>query len=207
MPDQAEGIAVAESADFLHLRLTRPPVNAFTVEMFDGLAAALVKLGDDPRPVVLSGSPAIFSAGFDVKAPGADPAVADAAARACVAALRDHPGPTVAAVEGAAVGVGLLLAMSADLLVVASNARLRMPEIVLGLDPDIDPLRRFLAEPWIRRMCLLGEAFTPEVLCLDAAGSVVCAPGTAEQRGIELARSLGQLRPDCVRNVKRQFIR
>jgi enoyl-CoA hydratase len=207
MPDQAEGISVAEGPDFVHLRLTRPPVNAFTVGMFDGLAAVLIKLGDDPRPLLLSGSRTVFSAGFDIKAPDTEPVAADAAARACVAALRDHPGPTVAAVEGAAVGVGLLLAMSADLLVVASNARLRMPEIALGLEADVDPLRRFLAEPWIRRMCLLGEAFTPEVLCLDAAGPVVCEPGTAEQRGIEVARALGQLRPDCVRSMKRQFIR
>jgi enoyl-CoA hydratase len=207
MPDQAEGISVSEASDLIHLRLSRPPVNAFTVEMFGALTAALLKLADDPRPVLLSGSPRVFSAGFDIKAPSTGPVSADSAARACIAALRDHPGPTVAAVEGAAVGVGLLLAMSVDLLVVARNARLSMPEIVLGLAADVDPLRRFIAEPWIRRMCLLGEAFTPEALCLDAAGSMVCEPGTAQERGMELGRALGRLRPDCLRDVKRQFIR
>lgn len=203
----AEGLSVVSSSELVHIRLTRPPVNAFTPGMFDDVAAALWKLAEDPRPVLLSGDSGVFSAGFDIKSPQSDPEAADRAARTCVASVRDHPGPTVAAVEGAAVGVGLLLAMSVDVLVVARDTRLRMPEITLGIDADVDPLRRFLSEPWIRRLCLLGEAFTPEELCLQAAGSIVCDAGTALDRGIGVARSLGRLDPVSLRKMKRQFVR
>ena len=207
MTSAPESFSVEAVSDLVHIRLTRPPVNAFTPEMFDGVAAALSKLAEDPRPVLLSGNSGVFSAGFDIKSPQSDPVAADNAARACVASVRDHPGPTVAAVEGAAVGVGLLLAMSVDVLVVASNARLRMPEITLGVDADVDPLRRHLAEPWLRRLCLLGEAFTPDDLCLQARGSIVCEAGTALDRGFDVARSLGRLDPVSLRKMKRQFLR
>jgi enoyl-CoA hydratase len=205
LPSSPEDICVDSSSYWIEVRLTRPPVNAFTVEMFDALTAVFSSIAEDPRPVLLCGESAVFSAGFDIRAPVSDPVAADTAARSCVAAVRAHPGPTVAAVEGAAVGVGLLLAASVDLLVVARNARLRMPEITLGIDADVGPLRRFVPEPWVRRMCLLGEVFTAEDLCLQAAGAVVCDPGRAHERGTELVRSLGGLSPTALREMKRQF--
>jgi enoyl-CoA hydratase len=162
--------------------LDRPPVNAFTVDMFEQFHAFMKHVGDDPKPVLLTGANGMFSAGYDIKQPDLDGAAPVDAAQECLAAIQRHPAPVIAAVEGAAVGIGLLIATSADILVISRSARLRMPEVTLGIDSDVVPLRRFLPDPWIRRMCLAGETFTATDLRLDyCAGATVCEPGATEQ--------------------------
>ena len=158
--------------------LDRPPVNAFTVDMFRQLRAQLKHAGGSRMPVLLTGANGRFSAGFDVNQPGLNDASTASDAGDCIAAVRDHPAPVVAAVEGAAVGVGLLIAVSADILVISRSARLAMPEVKLGIDSEVAPLRRFLPDAWIRRMCLSGETFTAADLRMDCyAGATVCEPG------------------------------
>jgi len=173
--------------------------------MFEQLTEAISKIRGDPRPVLLNGAAGFFSAGFDIKAPASDPAAADDAARTCVAALEGHPAPIVAAVEGAAVGVGLLLAMSCDVLVIARNARLRMPEVTLGIDADAGPLRRFIPQGWVRRMCLLGAAVTAEDLSLEASGAIVCDSGQAHNRAMGVISSLARLDAGAVRRMKAEL--
>jgi enoyl-CoA hydratase len=184
----------------------RPPVNAFTVEEFRRFRAYLKQVGDDPRPVLLTGANGMFSAGFDIRQPGLDDAATVDAARDCLAAIQDHPAPVVAAVEGAAVGIGLLIALSADILVISRSARLRMPEILLGIDSDVAPLRRFLPDPWIRRMCLSGEAFTATDMRLDyCAGATVCEPGTSEQAAAAVFESFSRIDPLFLARAKRRL--
>jgi enoyl-CoA hydratase/carnithine racemase len=137
---EPRGVVDAVEASFspgiIRIRLQRPPVNALTVQIIDRIRATFAAIHDDPRPVMLCGLPRVFSAGFDVKAPADDPHVASDAATACLDAVRTHPGPTVAAVEGAAVGLGLLIAASADILVTSRSASFRMPEVTLGIASD-----------------------------------------------------------------------
>jgi enoyl-CoA hydratase len=198
-------VGVAFEAGVIRIRLQRPPVNALSVEVMDRLRATLTTIRDDPRPLVLSGMPRVFSAGFDVKQPAADPQLVDAAARACVDAVRTHPSPTIAAVEGAAVGLGLLIAASADVLVASRTASFRMPEVTLGIASDVDGLRRFLPELWVRRLCLSGMPFTVEELHLEASGVMVCDPGTCDTAALSVAEHLGALPVQFVRDAKRQL--
>ena len=164
------------------IRFDRPPVNAFTVGMFRQLRAQLERATESRAPVLLTGANGRFSAGFDVHQPGVNDAATAREAQQCVAAIQDHPAPVVAAVEGAAVGIGLLIAVSADVLVISRSARLAMPEVKLGIDSDAAPLRRFLPDPWIRRMCLSGATFTAADLRMDCyGGATVCEPGTTEE--------------------------
>jgi enoyl-CoA hydratase len=164
------------------IRFDRPPVNAFTVDMFRQLRAQLERATESRAPVLLTGANGRFSAGFDVHQPGVNDVATAREAQQCVAAIQDHPAPVVAAVEGAAVGIGLLIAVSADVLVISRSARLAMPEVKLGIDSDAAPLRRFLPDPWIRRMCLSGATFTAADLRMDCyGGATVCEPGTTEE--------------------------
>ena len=200
-------VEVGSSPNIIRIRLQRPPVNALTVQVIDRLRAQFAAIHDDPRPVLLCGLPRAFSAGFDVKAPADDPQMASDAATACLDAVRTHPGPTVAAVEGAAVGLGLLIAASADILVTSRSATFRMPEVTLGIASDVDGLRRFLPEMWVRRLCLSGEPFTAEQLHLEASGAMVCEPGTCEAAAEAIAGQLAALRPQFVRDAKLQLRR
>ena len=203
----ADTLEVTSGSGFIRIRLQRPPVNALTVEVIDRLRAMFTAIHDDPRPVILCGLPRVFCAGFDVKAPAADPRLVSDAASACLDAVRTHPGPTIAAVEGAAVGLGLQIAASADILVTSRSASFRMPEVTLGIANDVDGLRRFLPEMWVRRLCLSGEPFTAEQLCLETRGALVCEPGTCEAAAEEIAEQFTTLQPHFVRAAKQQLRR
>jgi enoyl-CoA hydratase len=188
------------------IRFDRPPVNALTVAMFDRFCSIMDGVADDPRPVVLCGGRNAFSAGFDVKAPASDPSTVTASARACQAAVTDRPGPTIAAVEGAAVGVGLLIAAAADILVVSRGAKLRMPEVTLGIPSDAYLLRRFMPDYWVRRLTLLGEPCTAAEMHLDVAGAILCQPGTTEHVAQSVAARLDSIDAAYVREAKRGLL-
>jgi enoyl-CoA hydratase len=198
-------VSVSHRPDAIRICLDRPPVNAFTVEMLRYITAVIDGARADARPMLITGSAHIFSAGFDVKSPAPDARAVNAAARECVTAVQQHPGPTVAAVEGAAVGLGLLIAASADILVVSRTAQLRMPEVALGIVSDVQPLRRFLPDPWIRRLCLLGEAFSAEQLHVESAGAAVCEPGTAQDQAEEVIAAMNGVDATALRQVKQQL--
>ena len=188
------------------LTFDRPPVNAFTVGMFRQLRAYLTQVSEDPRPVLLTGGNGRFSAGFDVREPDLSDAATAEEARGCIAAIQGHPAPVVAAVEGVAVGVGLLIALSADILVVSRSARLGMPEVKLGIDSDMAPLRRFLPDPWIRRLCLSGELFLAADLRMDyCAGATVCDPGTTEQAATSILESFAGIEAAFLERTKRRL--
>ena len=200
-----EGVSVSRRPDAIRIFLDRPPVNALTVEMLGNITAAIVGARAGSRPLLITGSSRIFSAGFDVKHPVPDKPAVNGAARECVAAVQQYPGPTVAAVEGAAVGLGLLIAASADILVVSRTAQLRMPEVALGIVSDVQPLRRFLPDPWIRRLCLLGEAFSAEQLHFESAGATVCEPGTAQDQAEEVVAAMNRVDAAALRQVKQRL--
>jgi enoyl-CoA hydratase len=207
-PDSSPGVRVEPLEGFARVRIDRPPVNAFTAEMFERFHQFMLQLGDDPKPVLVTGVGSMFSAGFDINQPDLNADRTTELARNCLAAIRDHPAPVVAAVEGAAVGIGLLIAMSADILVVSRSARLRMPEVLLGIDSDVTPLRRFLPDPWIRRMCLVGETFTPTELRLDCwAGAIVCEPGASEQAASAVLESLVRIDAAFLGRAKQNLAR
>jgi enoyl-CoA hydratase len=125
----------------LLLRLNRPArLNALTDALATELASALDAADADAgtRAVVITGDERAFAAGADIgelgQPGGPQLEVWD---RIWNARL-----PIVAAVRGLALGGGLELAMSADLLVVAENARLGQPEIKLGLIPGAGGTQR-----------------------------------------------------------------
>ena len=74
--------------------------------------------------------------------------------------------------------------------------------LTLGIASDVDGLRRFLPEMWVRRLCLSGEPFTAEQLHLEASGAVVCEPGTCETAAEAIAWQLAALQPHFVRDAK-----
>jgi enoyl-CoA hydratase/carnithine racemase len=200
------GIRLDLKGEVARVCFDRPPVNALTVDMFLMLRAVLAREVESPRPVLLTGANGRFSAGFDVKQPLLDEAAAAEEARGCIAAIQGHPAPVVAAVEGAAVGAGLLIAASADILVISRTAVLGMPEVRLGIDSDPAALRRFLPDPWIRRMCLSGETFMAADLSLDSyAGAVVCEPGTTEQATAAIFGSLSGIDAAFLARAKRRL--
>jgi 3-hydroxyacyl-CoA dehydrogenase/enoyl-CoA hydratase/carnithine racemase len=115
--------------------------NAFGEEALRSLGEALDRLRTrDWRGVLLTGKPLVFAAGADItEFPGITPDRAREGARAgheLFGRLRDLPFQTLAAVNGAALGGGLELALHCDVRTMASNVRhVGFPEVFLGLFP------------------------------------------------------------------------
>lgn len=135
--------------------------------LLDSLPATLARL--EARCVVLTGEGSTFSAGYDIGDLGERDSVAfaDQAEKlvanpfeAALEALARHPWPTVAAINGHAIGGGLELALACDLRVAADSVRLGMPPAKLGLVYSHTGIRRFvdaIGGPRTRELFLVGR--------------------------------------------------
>jgi enoyl-CoA hydratase/carnithine racemase len=126
--------------------------NALDHAILDGLAELLPSLaiGIETRCVILTGAGKVFSAGYDIGdipdevfAEEAERLVAHPFHRA-IEAVEQFPFPTVAAVNGHALGGGLELALSCDLRVAAAGSKLGMPPAKLGLIYSHTGLQKFI---------------------------------------------------------------
>ena len=152
----------------LTLTLKRPPANVLNIAMLEELGRALDAAAGDAavRVLLLTGQgEKFFSAGVDVADHSAE-RVAEMlkAFHGAVRRLRDFPLPTVAALNGAALGGGLELALACDMLLAVEGAQLAQPEIRLGVfAPVAAILLPRLLPPALANEMLLGGA------SLDAA--------------------------------------
>ncbi|HSM05454.1 MAG TPA: enoyl-CoA hydratase-related protein [Longimicrobiales bacterium] len=125
----------------LLLTLNRPErLNAVSLPVYEALLAALraAEADAEVRVVVLTGAGRGFCAGADLKAHADGPPTGETRRRYVRTAqqvnrrIQRGAVPVVAAVNGPAVGAGLELALSADFMLVAEDATLRLPEVALG---------------------------------------------------------------------------
>jgi enoyl-CoA hydratase len=123
------------------ITLNRPDrLNAVNAQMYRDLLRFMRCAGNDPevRAVVLTGAGRAFCSGADLKAHregpprGAERRRYIQLAQRANRVIQSGPVPVVAAVNGHAIGAGLELALSADFMIVADQARLRLPEVALG---------------------------------------------------------------------------
>jgi len=153
--------------------LTNPPLNVLHPQMAAELGECFTALAADSavRVAIITGQgERAFCAGFDIKefprlmAPGG---AEDLASLLHTSFLKiTHLGkPTIAAVNGLALGGGLELAMACDIRIVAANAQLGQPEIKLGLFPGAGGTQRLprLVGPGIaKELMYLGEPISAE---------------------------------------------
>jgi enoyl-CoA hydratase len=141
-PDAAEEPVLSHrDGSILTLTLNRPDrLNAVSVPMYEHLLEELRAADDDPevRCVVLTGQGRAFCVGADLKSHGEGAPTGDERKRYVRTAQRVNRiiqlggVPVVAAVNGHAIGGGLEMALSADFMIVADDAKLRFPEVSLG---------------------------------------------------------------------------
>lgn len=124
----------------LRVALNRPAKkNALTLSMYDLLTAALERAGNDEatRVVVITGAPGVFTAGNDLGDFARTPPVDEhSPVLRFLHALLKFKKPLIAAVDGAAVGIGVTMLMHCDLVVATDRVRFLMPFTKLGLVPE-----------------------------------------------------------------------
>ena len=144
--------------------MDNPPVNAQPMEFMEELIGVFDALNDrdDVSSVVLTGAGKVFSAGADLKRRQMGEAEPGAEwkrlrlAREVGYSIMECRKPVVGAVNGAALGAGLCLAATCDILVAADTAVFGLPEIDVGLMGGARHAMRILPHSLVRRMALTG---------------------------------------------------
>ena len=210
------GVQIALSKTVGVLTLDRGPVNAFDNAQADDLAAAVMQVGADPdvRAVVIRSAHKVFCGGADIAMMGswlADPDRGDLMAAFCtrlqdaLATLESLPKPTIAAIDGAATGGGLELALACDFRIARAGAKLGLPEVGIGLLPGAGGTQRLtrLVGPAIARRLILGAEL------IDGATAAIlgvvdrAVEANAEQAALALAKRLGDLPSPAYAAAKR----
>lgn len=171
--------------------LNRPEArNSLTKSVVERLAAAITEAShaDDVRCVVLTGAGGHFCAGADLRRTFAeDPDIMDKldaymdAFHSVIKAIVRCPKPTVAAIDGAAVGFGADMALACDLRVATTGAYVQEKFVNIGLMPDGGGtfwLPRLVGTARAMKAMLLSEKL--EAKDLEALGLLVeCVPPAA----------------------------
>jgi len=178
------------------IRLDRPPMNALSASVQEGLTQAAAEIAADPtvRAVVLYGGEKLFAAGADIKEmSGSSYAQMSTDAKRlqdALTAVASIAKPVIAAVTGYALGGGLELALCADFRVLGQSARVGQPEILLGLIPGAGGTQRLprLIGPARAKDLIFTGRFVDatEALAIGLADKVV-PDGQVYEAAIEMA--------------------
>lgn len=204
-----ETILYAVDGPVATLTLNRPDkLNAYNAVMGNEIAEALAAADADDavRAVILTGSGRGFCAGADISG-GADsfghsgpnfaapdrPRAGNGAG--FVGALFNSTKPTIAAINGPAVGVGITLTLPCDIRIAAEGAKIGFVFARRGLVPEAGSawfLPQLVGLPQALRWCLSGRVFGADEALSGGLVSEVVAPDTLLARAREIALEIAE---------------
>ncbi|KAG9018744.1 hypothetical protein FRB90_010050 [Tulasnella sp. 427] len=185
---------VPDAQGVVLVQLARPPVNAFNQQMWEELGATFDRLSGDGNVkaiILASSSPKIWTAGLDLTDTqalngfGEDPARRSVALRNhiihfqnCITSIERCRQPVVAAVHGAAIGLGVDILCACDIRFAAVNATFCVKEIDVGMAADIGTLSRLPKvvgnQSAVKELTLTGRTFDAiEALSVGFVSKVV----------------------------------
>ena len=209
----SEVIKLEKENDIAIITLNRPPFNPLNTQVFSDLGKALEEVEADAsiKSVIITGAgEKAFAAGADVNEIISHTPIQQHKFLKLILAvfnkLENLEKPTIAAVNGLALGGGCELTLACDFRIAAENAKFGQPEINIGVIPGgggTQRLPRLIGLPRAKEMLFLGEA-------IDAA--------TAEKYGLvnkivskeqlldaakEYAKKLGSKPPETLKVLKK----
>jgi enoyl-CoA hydratase/carnithine racemase len=194
------------------VQLARPnQLNALTTELTRELALAMTDLHDDPnvRGVVITGEGRAFAAGAELRdVLDRDIAGNLAYNREVIDAFQlvaDLPVPTIAAINGFALGGGLELALACTIRIASVEAKLGLPEVRLGILPGAggtQRLPRLIGRSRALLLLLSGRTISAQVAHDFGIVDQVVPPDRVLSVAIDLASEIARNAPLSVRAIK-----
>ncbi len=192
------------------IEIARPEKkNAITGAMYRAMADGLDAANADPavRAVLITGQPGIFTSGNDIEDFMQRPMDgAESPAIVFMKALLACDKPVIAAVTGAAIGIGTTLLLHCDFVYVSDEARLAMPFVSLGLVPEFASslvVPQLMGNVRAAEKVLLGDPFTgAEAVECGIANAVLPAAEVAPHAR-RVAERFNALPPGAVQESKR----
>ncbi len=166
-------IQTSKEGSLLTIEINRPKsLNALNRAVLEGLQATFQELGGDAelRAVIITGAgEKAFVAGADIQSmSGLDEAGIRSYVELGQQVMRTIelcPVPVIAAVNGFALGGGLELALSCDIILASAKAKLGQPEVNLGIIPGFGGTQRLIYRCGVgtaRRLCYTGDIISAE---------------------------------------------
>lgn len=197
------------------IEIARPEKkNALTIAMYQAMADALRAASADAavRAVIITGQPGIFTSGNDLEdflknPPGAGGASFERSAVAqFMFALLDCEKPVIAAVTGAAIGIGTTILLHCDFVYVSDEARLAMPFVGLGLVPEFASslvVPQLMGNVRAAEKLLLGDPFTAAEAVECGIANAVLPAAEVMGHARRIAERFNALPPGAVQQSKR----
>ncbi|MBI4362637.1 MAG: enoyl-CoA hydratase/isomerase family protein [Euryarchaeota archaeon] len=186
--------------------------NALSIQMREELTRLLGEAAGDKGvgALVFTGAGPAFCAGFDLSEfQNPDPAHKKRLYESSAAyhrALWNFPRPTLAAVNGPALGGGMDLALLCDLRLASPEARFGQPNIKFGAPPLATPLRHIVGEGHARDLCLSGRKIDAQEAHRIGLVSEVTPPDRLVERTLERANEILQAPPAALAETKKMFL-
>ena len=193
--------------------ITAPPVNAQDRKFREEIIRTFDILGLSPlvRAIVITGDGRTFSAGADLsERPGiqAEPggyARHNRLVRASFDVVLECPKPVIAAVNGAAIGAGCVLALVCDIMVVAEEAFLSMTEVDYGLAGGVRHVLRSFSPSDARLMIYTAKRISGAELYRMNVASVLTTKDKVVEEAMKIAEAIVGKVPLAVEAAKRSF--
>ncbi len=187
------------------LRLTNAERrNVLDVPTATAMQEAVERLGRDPhvRAVVITGTEGVFAAGADIReletASAEENLAYNRRLRASVNAVAALPMPTIAALNGHAIGGGLELALACLLRVASTEAKLGLPEVRLGIIPATGGLARLpilIPRTAAAELALTGDLIDGTEAKELGLVNYAVPPDEVLDRALELATKIAKVAP------------
>lgn len=189
-------LKISRNGQILEIILDRPKANALDAPSSREMGRVFADFRDDPelRVAILTGAGAkFFSAGWDLKAVAGGEEYFGDFGEGGFGGFAELPGllkPVICAVNGLAVGAGFEMLLRSDFIIAAEHARFMMPEVRIGIAPDVGTimLAKLLPHQKALEILLTGRQFSAHQL---AALGLVNQVVPADQL-MEMARLFAQ---------------
>jgi len=192
------------------IEIARPEKkNALTAAMYQSMADAInaAAAAGEVRALLITGQPGIFTSGNDIEDFMSRPrSEENAPVFQFMQALVGCDKPVIAAVTGAAIGIGTTLLLHCDFVYVADDARLAMPFVSLGLVPEFASsllVPQLMGNRRAAEKLLLGDPFTGEQAVESGIANAVLPAGEVLNHARRVAERFNNLAPSAVRESKR----
>jgi enoyl-CoA hydratase len=207
-----ENVLIEKRGRIAIVTVNRPDkLNALNIATRNDILAAFEQLerDDEVRVVVITGAgEKAFIAGADINEFAGMTAIKQRTlmkGRRAFDSVEDFPKPVIAMINGFALGGGCELALSCDIRIASSKAKLGQPEIKLGIIPGgggTQRLTRLIGEGKAMELILTGDMISAEEARQLGLVNHVFAPEELESKTMELANKIADMSPVALAMAK-----
>ncbi|MEM7454846.1 MAG: enoyl-CoA hydratase-related protein [Planctomycetota bacterium] len=203
---------ITEQDNITIVKMCHGKVNAMDIEFCDQMISTLHEFGEQRRPLVLTGNRAVFSAGVDLKRLIDETETyldefLDKMSEMFLT-MFEYPAPTVAAINGAAIAGGCILASGCDYRIISPAGRIGIPELRIGVALPIVAIEimRFVAAPQkFQQMISIGATWTGDGAVEAGLADETCDRKDQLELAVQKAGELATIPKEVYRVCKQQM--